>query len=238
MNRPLTIGILTPMAQDIVPAEAAQMYPEVRFIAKGIGVRALNPAGYEGAFSALPPAADELARNHRLDALMVLGTSLTFSRGYQAHEELLARLREIGLPTGTMSSAIVDALRAVNARRITVSTAYNDEVNRRLRQFLEAAGFEVLAIEGFGIESFDALAAVNADQITQLVRRVDGMAPDADAVLISCGGLSTLHLDAPLEHALGKPVISSMPAALWSAVRLAGASGTLAGHGTLFAVTR
>src|SRR4051794_6498639 len=112
-----TVALVVPTAEDTVPLEAAKMYPHIHFIAKGVGVRALNPEGYDAAFQAIVPAAQELARNNELDALMVLGTSLTFYRGYAAHEDLLARVRAVGLPIGTMSSAIADGLRALGARR-------------------------------------------------------------------------------------------------------------------------
>lgn len=228
------IALVVPTVHDWIPEETAEMYPGVNFIAKGVGVRALTPDGYDSAFHAILPAAEELARNNRLDALMIIGTSLTFYRGFQAHEELLARLRDTGLPIGTMSSAIVEGLRAVGAKRITVATAYNEDVNRRLEDFLVRCGFEVLAIEGFGIENFNSVSSVSGNAITELAVRVNDNAPDADAMLISCGGLKTLQLTAPLEAKIGKPVVSSMPAALWSAVRLIGQSGALAGYGELF----
>ena len=86
---------------------------------------------------------------------MVIGTSLTFYRGAQAHARLLERLRATtGLPVSTMSQAVVDGLRSVDARRIAVATAYADEVNKRLGQFLSDNGFEVLALEGFGLVNF------------------------------------------------------------------------------------
>jgi arylmalonate decarboxylase len=65
---------------------------------------------------------------------MVPGTSLTFYRGFEAHEKLLQRLRWIGLPVATMSSAMVDGLRALGAKKIVISTACADEVNKRLPQ--------------------------------------------------------------------------------------------------------
>jgi arylmalonate decarboxylase len=236
MKSDRTVALVVPTMEDTVPAEAAVMYPGVKFIAKGVGVRALNPEGYDQAFHAILPAAQELARNNRLDALMVFGTSLTFYRGHEAHDELLARLRDIGLPVGTMSSAIVEGLRAINARRITVATAYTDKVNRRLEDFLVHCGFEVLAIEGFGIEKFNSVASVGGDEIMDLAVRVNDRAPHADGMLISCGGLKTLDISARLEEKIGKPIVSSMPAALWSAVRLIGESGALTGHGRLFEV--
>src|SRR5437868_5732139 len=103
MSKEFTIGLVTPQSVDKVPAEGGQMYPGVKFIPKGVGVKALTPEGYDGAFDAIVPAAEELAKNNKLDALMVIGTSLTFYRGYEAYQELMVRLRKIGLPVSTMS---------------------------------------------------------------------------------------------------------------------------------------
>ena len=56
------------------------MYPGVRFIPRGVGVRALTPEGYDPAWNGILPAADYLAKQG-VDAIMVIGTSLTFYRG-------------------------------------------------------------------------------------------------------------------------------------------------------------
>ena len=79
------------------------MYPGVRFIPRGVGVRALTPEGYEPAWNGILPAADYLAKQG-VDAIMVIGTSLTFYRGPQAHARLIEDLRaRTGLPVSTMS---------------------------------------------------------------------------------------------------------------------------------------
>jgi arylmalonate decarboxylase len=71
---------------------------------------------------------------------------LTFYRGAEAHAELLKTLRATtGLPVSTMSQAVVEGLRSFGARGIAVATAYADEVNARLKGFLTAHGFDVLA---------------------------------------------------------------------------------------------
>jgi arylmalonate decarboxylase len=229
-----TIGLVVPFAEDRVPAEGPQMYPDVRFIPRGVGVKALTPEGYDDAWSAILPAAEALARRG-VDAVMVIGTSLTFYRGYQAHERLLEELkRAIGLPVSTMSAAVVDGLRAVGARRIAVATAYADEVNARLRDFLGASGFEVLALDGFGLTGFGEPGAKGEDDIIALSSKVCGRTPDAEGLLISCGGLKTLEVGEPIEETYGIPVVSSMPASFWAAMRLIGRSGHLAGYGRLF----
>ncbi len=154
MSNTHTIGLVVPFATDEVPAEGRIMYPNVHFIPRGVGVRALTPEGYAAAFDAIIPAALELA-GRGVDAIMVIGTSLTFYRGPEAHDRLLAELRQkTGLPVSTMSQAIVDGLREVGANRVAVATAYTDVVNSRLTELLTAAGIDVLALECFNILGF------------------------------------------------------------------------------------
>jgi arylmalonate decarboxylase len=230
----VTIGLVVPYADDRVPAEGLAMYPDVRFTAKGVGVQSMTPEGYEPAMMAIRPAADVLAALG-VAAIMVIGTSLTFYKGAAEHRRLIDDLRRAtGLPVSTMSAAVADGLRALGARRIAVATAYADEVNRRLKDFLEEEGFEVGAIEGFGITEFGGAARSKSDaDIMELSARVCAAARDPQALLISCGGLRTLGVAKPFEHRHRVPVVSSMPAGFWGAVRLVGLSGRVPGCGRL-----
>src|SRR5882757_9533311 len=235
MTKPVTIGLVVPTTEDKIPAEAPVMYPDVRFLARGVGVRALTPAGYEPAMAAILPAAERLA-GQGVDAIMVIGTSLTFYKGAAVHRRRLDDLRAAtGLPISTMSQAVVEGLRAVEAKKLAVATAYDGEVNRRLRDFLTHEGFEVRAIDGFGITDFGGPGRMGEGDILDLGMRVCEEAGDAEGLLISCGGLRTLGVAKPLEERHGIPVVSSMPAALWAALRLTGASGYVAGCGRMLA---
>ena len=234
MRDNITIGLVVPFAEDRVPEEGRAMYPQVKFIARGTGVRALTPAGYDAAVDKIVPAAEYLA-GKGVEAVMVIGTSLTFYRGPEFHDELLARVRRAsGLPASTMSQAVVDGLRAVGAKRIAVSTAYADEVNKRLTEFLAAKGFEVRALEAFGITEFGTGAISKSPQeIVDLTVKACRRAPDAEAALISCGGLRTLSVAKPVEERCGIPVVASTQASFWAALRLVGESGQLSGYGRL-----
>lgn len=235
MAKQVMIGLVVPFATDRVPDEGPVMYPDVRFIPRGVGVRALTPEGYDAAWNGILPAAKALAAEG-VDAIMVIGTSLTFYRGHEAHERLLEQLRaETGLPVSTMSEAVVEGLRSVGARRIAVATAYAEEVNNRLANFLRAAGFEVLALEGFGLVGFGEPGKKSEQEIIELGGSAIAKASAADAVLISCGGLLTLGCAEPIERRHGIPVVTSTQSAFWKAMRLAGESGQVAGHGRMLA---
>ncbi len=234
MRHGLTIGLVVPTANHEVPPEGPAMYPGVHFIARSAPVKDLTPAGYDPAWSGILPAADYLVAQG-VDAIMVIGTSLTFYRGPQAHQELLAELRSrTGLPVSTMSQSILDGLRAVGAKRIAVATAYTDVVNRRLKELLAAAEIDVLALDCFNIVEFAAPHKKTDADIIMLAESVADQAPGADAILISCGGLRTLGVARPLEAKFGIPVVSSATAAFWAAMRLVGESGHVEGFGQLF----
>src|SRR6476619_423949 len=205
MRKHLKIGLVVPFATDRVPLEGSMMYPDVTFIPRGVGVRALTPEGYDTAWDGILPAAKELAKLD-IDAIMVIGTSLTFYRGYEAHQRLLEQLRkETGLPVSTMTEAIVDGLRSVGAKRIAVATAYADEVNNRLADFLRKSGFEVLAMECFGLFGFGEPGKKSEQDIIELSGKAIQEAGKPDAVLISCGGLLTLGCAEPIEKKHGVP---------------------------------
>ena len=237
MRKHLRIGLVVPFSTDLVPTEGLLMYPDVTFIPKGVGVRALTPEGYDAAWDGIVPAAKELAAKG-VDAIMVIGTSLTFYRGYEAHQQLLETLRkETGLPISTMSEAVVDGLRSMGARRVAVATAYSDLVNDRLADFLKRSGFEVTAMKGFGILEFGGAEKMTEQDIIDLSGKAITEAKATDAVLISCGGLMTLNCAVPIESKYDVPVVTSTQAAFWKALRLAGDSGQIDGKGRMLAQT-
>jgi arylmalonate decarboxylase len=227
------LGMIYPQ-QVPVTAETRAMYPAgVRFQIEGVGLQTMTPAGYDSVIDKIVPAARKLAADGA-HAIMLMGTSLSFYRGAAFNEQLAESIRSAtGLPASTMSSAVVEGLRAVGGRRLAVPTAYNDEVNRRLRLFLEESGFEVLVVKGMGIERIGEPGTVKKDDLEGFAVGVFRQAPLADAMLLSCGGFRTLESIAPIEAQCAAPVVSSSPHALWKGVRLVGQSGRVAGFGTL-----
>jgi arylmalonate decarboxylase len=231
-----TLGMIFPPANYQVPPEASRMYPTgIRFLAVGVGLERMTPAGYDKVLDQIVPAALGLARQGA-NAIALMGTSLSFYKGAAFNKQLAASIHTAtGLPSTTMSNGIVQGLRKVGGKRIAVATAYNDEVNRRLQVFLEESGFEVLALKGLGIERFEDAPPVTQEGLMKFSMGVRDMAPQADAMLISCGALRTLELLAALEEHCKIPMVSSLPHALWAGVRLLGVSGKSPGFGTLLA---
>ena len=228
------LGLILPPANREVPEEGIAMYgKQLRFVVTGLGIERMTPESFDAAQERIPAAAKQLA-DAGAQAIELMGTSLTFYKGEAYNRELRARVtRASGLPATTMSNGVIDGLKAVGSRRVAVATAYNDEVNARLKAFLLEHGFEPLVITGMGIEAMNDVDKVTQKQLEDFAARVHASAREADSLLVSCGGFRTLELIAPLEKRTGVPVISSMPHGLWAGARLVGLSGAAPGYGRL-----
>ena len=230
------LGLIVPPAAGAVPVDGPLLYGDrIRFSARGLGLGEISTRGYVEVIDAVIDKARELAAEG-VEAVSLMGTSLSFFRGAAFNRELQAELtRATGLPGSTMSDAIVNGLRCLGAKRVAVATAYIDEVNLLLRRYLADSGFEPLAIQGLSISDVQAVAAVPTGVLVDLCRTAFKASPGADAILISCGGLITLEAVREVETEFGVPVVSSSPAGFWDLVRCAGLDARAPGHGRLLA---
>jgi maleate isomerase len=125
--------------------------------------------------------------------------------------------RASGVAGSTTTSAVLAALRALNARTIAIGTPYIAEVDERERVFFEQRGFTVAHIEGLGCYTDSEIAEVTPVQIQALAQRVNR--PDADVVFLSCTTLNVAGSIDRIEEALGKPVVTSNQASAWTLMR-------------------
>jgi arylmalonate decarboxylase len=227
------LGLIFPVTRP-VPPEGLAMYPSgVKFITVGLGLKTMTPEGYDAVIDRIRPAGEQLAKQGA-NAVVLMGTSLSFYKGAAFNERLTETLKKAtGLPVTTMSTGVIEGLKTVGAKRVVAATAYGDEVNRRLQAFLKESGFEVLGVKGLGIEKVEDVDRVTQDGLLKFCVDVRETQPNANAILVSCGGLRTLEILAPLEQRGHIPAVSSTPHALRAGVRLLGLSGRAPGFGTL-----
>jgi arylmalonate decarboxylase len=231
------LGLIMPVDPSVVPPEATDMYPRgIRFRAVSVGLKTMTPEGYDEVLERIAPAAKALGLQGA-QAIVLMGTSLSFYKGAAFNRELTQRVSKAsGCPAVTMSTAVAEGLKSVGGRRLAVATAYDDEVNQRLQSFLQEEGFEVLAIRGLGVQAVGDIHNVTRDGLLKFSVEVFESARRPDALLISCGGLRTLDLLEPLERRCKVPVVSSLPHALRAGALLVGHGGRVPGHGRLLSM--
>jgi arylmalonate decarboxylase len=228
------LGLIFPPLNRGIPDEGIAMYGDrLKYVVTGLGVESMTPEGLNAVIERVPAAAEKLAAAGA-EAIELTGTSLTFYQGEAFNQKLRQTVVDAsGLPATTMSNGVIDGLKEVGAKRVAVATAYNDVVNERLRAFLIEHDLTPVVVTGMGIELIVDVDKVTQNDLLEFGARVHAAAPDADSLLLSCGGFRTLELIAPLEARTGVPVISSMPHGLWAGARLVGMSGAAPGYGTL-----
>jgi len=155
---------------------------------------------------------------------------MSFVRGAGYDEEIVRRIEEkTGIPATTASTASIKALRKLGLKKLAVGAPYVKELTARLRQFLEANGFQVVNVKSLDLEW---IGVPSLDEIYRLARKVNRTG--ADGIYIACTGMSTSKITAPLEEDLGKPVVSAIQATMWEALNLAGVRPQLSGLGRLY----
>jgi maleate isomerase len=148
-----------------------------------------------------------------------LCTSASFVNGRRGEAAVRAAMKRGGARQAlTTSGALLEALSALGVSRVAVATPYDAALTERLVVFLDEAGVRTTgsAFLGLGADIW----RLDADSVCRLAHAVprDG----AQALVLSCTNLPTYDVIAPLERALGIPVVSANLATMWAALRVLG----------------
>lgn len=175
----------------------------------------------------------ELLKEAPIDGVIFGCTSGSFVGGVEYDKELIKKLEDAsgGLPCTTTSRSCVEALNALNVKKVAVATPYIDEVNEKAKEFLEKSGFEVTKLKGLGFLYDSEINRADLETVYNLAKEVD--TEDAEAVLILCTGIRSVPILKTLEADLGKPVISAIQATFWNAIRMCGVNEKIEGFGSL-----
>jgi maleate isomerase len=149
--------------------------------------------------------------------------------------ERLIQIAQPGIPCTNPIEAASEALRAFNAEKISILTPYTDSVNAAVAESFKAEGFNILNIEGFGLDDDIEMTGLPPTAISEAAVQV--CAPDADALFISCTAIRSSLVVEELEQKLGKPVVTSNQALVWHCLRLMNNNSHVDGFGQLFRIS-
>lgn len=167
-----------------------------------------------------------------VDVIVLGATAPSFLRGLGYDRELIGRIEAVtGRKATTTSTALIEALRHVGARRVVLGSAYDEKVNGIAKAFLEASGMEVLAMEGLALVDNLVVGRLGAETAYDLAMKVNR--PDADAIALSCTNWRTMDAIERIERDTGKPVVSTTQATIWAALRAIGHTEPISGYGRL-----
>jgi maleate cis-trans isomerase len=237
----VTVGLLYPghSAEDDYPALEARLGGAVRLpvVITSVGEDAhrVDALLDLGRAERLADGAAELTAAAP-DAVMWACTSGSFVFGPEgARNQAAGVAQAVGVPASSTSIAFVDALKALDVRRVAVAASYPDDIARHFVRFLTAGGAEVVSMGSHGIVTAAEVGTLEPAQVIAMVRAADHA--DAEAVLVPDTAMHTLAIIDDLEAAIGKPVLTANQVTVWKGLQLLGPVPQLSGLGALFSAT-
>ena len=230
MVRRCRLGVMVPSSNVTMEYELYKMAPE------GVTIHFTRIPQTEDTEEQLAaminyvPQAAQLLAHARVDAIAFGCTSGSFIKGTGYDREIIKRIEEnTGVPATTTTTAVLEALKLMEMRKISVGAPYTDPIMQKLKKLLEDNGFKVIKMKGLGLIKGEG--DLPLDVTYKLAREIDS--PESDGIFISCTDFKTVEILEILEEDLGKPVVSSNQATMWKLLRLAGLKTKIRGFGTL-----
>lgn len=168
-----------------------------------------------------------------LDAVCYSCTSASVVIG-DAEIEAAIQSAKPGTPVVTPPLASVLALRALGVRRISILTPYTVETSAPMAGYFAGHGFDIARFTCLGLEDDREMARIAPASLLEAAR--EAMAPEAEALFVSCTALRSALAAPEIERAIGRPVVTSNLATSWQCLRLCGVTTPRPALGRLMTV--
>ena len=141
--------------------------------------------------------------------------------GLEQDEALIAAIEQrTGTPACSAVLALVEIFRTTGLRRFGLVTPYLDDIQARIIDTFERAGFSCPTERHLGDPGNYSFAEVCEETIRTMCRDV-AQSSDIEAITVFCTNLRGASVVAEMEAELGLPIYDTVATALWASCRLA-----------------
>ncbi|MBI2912182.1 MAG: hypothetical protein HYY05_08560 [Chloroflexi bacterium] len=211
---------------------------DVMEIVVSLGLEDYTPQGVEAAIGNFGACVALLAAEG-VDRVVLGAAPVSAQLGRTRVRRLLDEAeRTTGIPGDAPLEAVIAAMARLGLRRIAVGSKWADQLNDRLRAYLEEGGLEVLAITARGRWAKENAALSYEDGFQaalEVAREAARLAPQAEAIYSAGGPARTLPVIPVLEEEVGKPVLTNLSAEVWHGLVHTGVIPPVLGWGRLLA---
>jgi len=228
-----TVGVIKPTFRPGSLEEFIKLIPDgIACIPLFIGFQQGTVEEFKGALEAVESKVAELVKIG-VDLVHPEGAPPFMVHGARKERELLAAWRErYGVPVITSGTTQVDAMRALELRRIVGVTYFKGEINDMFAQYFTDNGFEVLAMDGVEVPFAD-VGLLSSQQIYAHTRAAVRKHSYVDGVYMLGAGWRILDILQPLEQDLAMPVVQATPCRVWAVQKFFGVRERHPGYGKL-----
>jgi len=223
MKKSLKFGCIIPSGNNYTePDFYAQNQKDIYIYATRIYLKDITPESLRK-MGEYTEAAAKLLSDTDADIILFACTSGSLIEGIQWEENLKKRItKNTGIPAITTSGSIVNALEALNVKKMIVFAPYSEELDRKEKIFFENLHYEVLEIKGLDIVDNKKIAAVSPETIYNNCLDLYHRNLEAEALFISCTNLNTVDIIEKIEKEIKIPVVTSNQASYWKLLRASG----------------
>jgi maleate isomerase len=224
VNQPYRVGMIVPSSNTTIETEVpallrrrAEIAPE-RFTFHSARMRMQEVTAEE--LRRMDDASIECAvhlSDARCDVLAYACLVAIMARGDAYHEVAEARLAKAAADNGgaapvvSSAGALVDALKALGARRTALLTPYAKPLTQAVASYIEGCGVEVCDTVSLEVTNNVAVGRLDPDNLLEIARRL--RLDDVDAVVLSaCVQMPSLAAIPDAEREFGLPVLSAATA--------------------------
>jgi maleate isomerase len=231
---PQRVGLIIPSSNRMVEQEMVGYFP-------GDVIAHINRLRMTGAnrkpLSELLPEVESACAalvDAKCDVIAFHCTANSMSEGSDGEGWLLEALRRAGAPAvATTSTAVMNALNALNARRIALIAPYSQHATEEEAHFLTENGIATVHVEGCSLGGSDTYCSMPMEFWSEKAYALPHK--DFDALFLSCANIRCMGIIDEIEARIGRPVITSNQVVVWDALRRIGWRGSEHLPGALFA---
>ncbi|MEI8035475.1 MAG: maleate cis-trans isomerase [Betaproteobacteria bacterium] len=226
------IGLLAPSSNTTVETEFFKVLPEgVTLHTARLPIVSVTPESI-GKMADSLDVESQLLASADVDVIILGATAPSFLKGLGYDREVSERIERVtGKPATTTSTALLEAFKALNIKRIALGSAYSPTVNEICAHFIEANGVSVVAKDGLNMIDNLQIGRLPVQTAYDLGVKIN--CAEADAIVLACTNWQSMAIIEPLEKALGKPVFSTTQVSIWGALKKIGFKGSIPGYGQL-----
>ncbi len=230
------IGKVSPSRGDTYIYEFYRMVPDdILLTLIATTVKALTPDNFSRAFNAYEEAALTLVEEGA-ETLVFGGGPVFISQGAGSEEALCERLKKAtSLDVTTEFLAAVHACRELSIKRLGLISPFKEGLNRLMQSYFEEKGFLIPTIRGLDVERNIDIGNLPENAAFDLTMDAFRKNQEVDGYYITCPRWRTAASISLLEKEMGKPVVTTVQATIWSAFKSLGIKDKIAGYGALLA---
>jgi maleate cis-trans isomerase len=229
------LGVIKPTKRSGSLEEMIRMLPEgVGVIPLYLSIKQGTIDEFKRSVTPFEPLVAELAEL-KCDLIHPEGAPPFMLLGYKGEAELLKKWeKKYKVPLFTSGTNHVRALRALKVKRFVGATYFTGKINDLFGNYFKEAGFDVLGMDGIGVE-FEKIGQLSPHEVYTHIKRAFLKQPKADAIYMLGSGWRVLPVIDMLEQDLGVPVVHPVPARVWETQRRLTINQKVPGFGRLLA---